>query len=53
MIHYDNDNTAYCSAVNAKKFETRKHNIYSINRYILIHKKPIFLITLRGIHLHL
>ena len=32
MIHYNNDNNAYCSAVNAKKIETREHNtvfIYS------------------------
>ena len=36
MIHYNNDNSAYCSAVNAKKFETK-----GINKYILIHKKPI------------
>ena len=23
MIHYNNDNNAYCSAVNAQKFEIR------------------------------
>ena len=28
MIHYDNDNNAYCSAVNAQNFETREHNKY-------------------------
>ena len=26
MIHYNNDNNAYCWAVNAKKFETIEHN---------------------------
>ena len=51
MIHYNNDSNAYCSAVNAQNFETREHN--SINKYILTHKKPIFLFTFRDIHLHL
>ena len=32
--------------------ETREHP-YSINKYILIHKKPIILLTFRDIHLHL
>ena len=52
MIHCNNDNNAYCLAVNTKKFETRE-NKYSINKYILIHKKPIFLFTFRDIHVHL
>ena len=25
MIHYDNDNNAYCSAVNSQHFEIREH----------------------------
>ena len=25
MIHYNNDNNAYCSAVNAQNCETREH----------------------------
>ena len=46
MIHYNNDNNAYCSAVNAQNLQTREHK-YSMNKYILIHKKPIFLFTFR------
>ena len=52
MIHYNNDNNAYCLAVNAQNVEIRQHK-YSINNYILIHKKPIFLFTFRDVHLHL
>ena len=26
MIHYNNDNNAYCSTVNDQTFETREHN---------------------------
>ena len=52
MIHYNNNNNAYYSAVNAQNFETRE-NKYSINKYILIHKKPVFSFTFRDIHLHL
>ena len=26
MIHYNNDNNAYCPAVNDQKFKTREHN---------------------------
>ena len=52
MIHYNNDNNAYCSAVNDQMFKTREPK-YSINKYILTHKKPIFLFTFRDIHLHL
>ena len=26
MIHYNKDNNAYCSAVNAQNVETREHN---------------------------
>ena len=52
MIHYNNDNNAYCSAVNAQTFETRELK-YITHKYILIHKKPIFLLTFRDIDLHL
>ena len=52
MIHYNNDNHAYCSAVNAQNFQTREHK-YSISKYILTYKKPIFLFTFRDNHLHL
>ena len=52
MIYYNNDNNAYCSAINAQNFQTREHK-YSMNKYILIHKKPIFLFTFRDNHLHL
>ena len=45
MILYNNDNNAYCSAVNTQNFETREHK-YSINKYILIHKKPIICLHL-------
>ena len=51
MMHYNNDNNAYCSAVNDQMFKTRELNI-SINKYILTHKKPMFLFTFRDIHLH-
>ena len=27
MIHYNNDNNAYCSAVNDQMFKTRERNI--------------------------
>ena len=33
MILYNNDNNAYCSAVNAQKFETGEHNTV----YKLVH----------------
>ena len=52
MIHYNNDNNAYCSAVSAQNFETTEIK-YSINKYIVRHKKSIFLFTFRDIHLHL
>ena len=52
MIHYNNDNNAYRWAVNVQNFETSE-NKYSINKYILIHKKPIFLFTFRDIYQHL
>ena len=51
MIHYNNDNNAYCSAVNAQK-RSDMGAICSIDKYILTHKIPIFLFTLRDIHLH-
>ena len=53
MIHYNNDNNAYCLVVIAKNSETKEHNNASINKYILTHKKPIFLFIFRDIHLHL
>ena len=54
MMHYNNDNNAYCSAVNDQMFKTREPNTcISINKYILTHKKPMFLFTFRDIHLHL
>ena len=34
MIHYNNDNNAYCSAVKAKKFETREHNTVLISTFL-------------------
>ena len=34
MIHYNNDNNAYCSAVNAQKFETREHNTVEISTFV-------------------
>ena len=34
MIHYNNDNNAYCSAVNAQKFETREHKTISISTFL-------------------
>ena len=43
MIHYNNYNIAYSSDKRS----------YSINKYILIRKKPIVLFTFRDIHLHL
>ena len=52
MIHYNNNSNAYCSAVNAQNVEIREHNTAK-NKYILTHKKPIFLFTFRDIYLHL
>ena len=44
MIHYNNDNNAYCRAVNAQKFETIEHNtvlistlLYTRNPYSYSH----------------
>ena len=34
MIHYNNDNNAYCSAVNAQKFSTREHNTVYISTFV-------------------
>ena len=34
MIHYTNDNNAYCSAVNAQNFEAREHNIVQISTFL-------------------
>ena len=52
MIHYNKDNNAHSAAVNAQTFETKEHK-YSINKYILLLKKPIILFTFRDIHQHL
>ena len=30
MTYYNNDNNAYCSAVNGQRFETREHNTVQI-----------------------
>ena len=35
MIHYNSDNNAYCSAVNAQNFETREHtNTVQISTFL-------------------
>ena len=34
MIHYNNDNNAYCSAVNDQMFKTREHNIVCISTFL-------------------
>ena len=34
MIHYNNDNNAYCSTVNAKKFETGEHGTVHIRTFL-------------------
>ena len=34
MIHYNNDNNAYCSTVNAKKIETTEHNAVWISTFL-------------------
>ena len=34
MIHYNNDNNTYCSAVNAQNFETREHNTVYISTFL-------------------
>ena len=34
MILYNNDNNAYCSAVNAQNFETREHNTVEISTFL-------------------
>ena len=34
MIHYNNGNNAYCSAVNAQNFETREHNTVQIGTFL-------------------
>ena len=40
MIHYNNDNNAYCSAVNAKNFETREHNTVSTSTFL--HRRSLY-----------
>ena len=34
MIHYNNDNNAYCSAINAQTFEKREHNTVKISTFL-------------------
>ena len=34
MMHYNNDNNAYCSAVNAQTFETRENNTVKISTFL-------------------
>ena len=34
MIHYDNNNNAYCSAINAQNYETRQHNTVYISIFL-------------------
>ena len=34
MTYYNNDNNAYCSAVNAQNFETREHNTVKISTFL-------------------
>ena len=34
MIHYNNNNNAYCSAVNAQIFEIREHNTIYISSFL-------------------
>ena len=36
MMHYNNDNNAYCSAVNAQNFETREPNTVKISTFLYI-----------------
>ena len=56
MIHYNNDNNAYCSAVNAQNFETTEHNTVQIgiflhtrNLYSYLHLEIfIFIYSVRG-----
>ena len=52
MIHYNNDNNAYCSAVNAPNFETREHDTVKISTFLYT-RNLYFLFTFRDIHLHL
>ena len=34
MIHYNNDNNAYCSALNDQLFKTRENNIVQISTFL-------------------
>ena len=34
MIHYNNDNNAYCSAVNAQNVETREHDTVYLTTFL-------------------
>ena len=38
MIHYNNDNNAYCSAVNAQSFEKTEHNTVEISTFLYTRK---------------
>ena len=41
MIHYNNDNNAYCSAINAQNCETRVHNTVYISTFLHSVKKQV------------
>ena len=38
MIYHNNDNNAYCSAVNAQNRETRENNTIQISTFVYIRK---------------
>ena len=38
MIHHNNDNNAYCSAVNAQNRETRENNTIYISTFVYTRK---------------
>ena len=51
MIHYNNDNNAYCSAVDAQNFETREHDtfLHTRNLYSYSHLEIfIYIYSVRG-----
>ena len=56
MIHYNNDNNAYCSSINAQNFEAREHNTVYISRFLSTRnlysyshlEKFIFIYSVRG-----
>ena len=40
MIHYNNDNKAYCSAINAQRFESREHN--TVLKSTFLHTRNLY-----------